>query len=72
MPMRGELPPVQARTYARQTLSSARRSWFVEAVTNRDFQAVLVFTLIGLLAMIDAILRFPDFGAMVAQFAQFP
>jgi hypothetical protein len=68
MPMRGE---IQARSYARQT-ESAQRSWVVAAITNRDFQAVAIFALIGLLATVDAVLRFPDFGAIMAQFAQFP
>jgi hypothetical protein len=69
--MRGEIQSVQARTYAGKT-TGTRRSWFIGAVTNRDFQAVVVFALIGLLAVIDAVLRFPDFGAVVAQYAQFP
>jgi hypothetical protein len=68
MPMRGEL---QARTYARQT-EGAQRSWVVAVITNRDFQVVVVFALIGLVAMIDAVLHFPDFGAVMAQYAQFP
>jgi hypothetical protein len=68
MPMRGEL---QARSYARQT-EGAQQSWVVAALTNRDFQAVVIFALIGLLATIDAVLRFPDFGAVMAQYAQFP
>ncbi len=71
MPMRGELPSVQARTYAGQT-PRPQRSWFIAAVTNRDFQAVVVFALIGMLATIDAVLRFPEFGAVMAQYAQFP
>jgi hypothetical protein len=68
MPMRGE---IRARTTARQT-EGARQSWVVAVLTNRDFQAVVVFGLIGLLATIDAVLRFPDFGAVMAQYAQFP
>jgi hypothetical protein len=71
MPMRGELPSAQARTYAGQK-AGTQRSWLIAAITNRDFQAVIVFALIGLLAMIDAVLCFPDFGAVMAQYAQFP
>ena len=71
MPMRGELQPVQARSIARQ-MEGAQRSWVVAVITNRDFQVVAIFALIGLLGTIDAVLRFPDFGAVMAQYAQFP
>jgi hypothetical protein len=71
MPMRGEIQSVPARSYARQR-EGARRSWVAAVLTNRDFQAVAIFSLIGLLAVIDAVLRFPDFGAVMAQYAQFP
>jgi hypothetical protein len=71
MPMRGEIQSVTARSYARQT-EGAQRSWVIAVLTNRDFQAVAVFSLIGMLAVIDAVLRFPDFGAVMAQYAQFP
>ena len=71
MPMRGELQPVRVRPYARQ-MEGAQRSWVVAALTNRDFQVVAIFALIGLLATIDAVLHFPDFGAVMAQYAQFP
>ena len=71
MPMRGELPTVQARTYPGQP-AATRRSWFAAVLTNRDFQAVAVFAFIGMLATIDAVLRFPEFGAVMAQYAQFP
>jgi hypothetical protein len=72
MPMRGELPSVKARTYPRQAAAGAQRSWFVAAITDRDFQAVVAFALIGLLATVDAVLCFPDFGALVAQLELFP
>jgi hypothetical protein len=72
MPMRGELPPVQARTCARQPTADTQRSWLVATVTDPNFYVVVAFALIGLLAMIDAIRYFPDLGAQVAQLSQFP
>jgi hypothetical protein len=72
MPMRGELPSVQARSYARQTTAGTQRSWLIAAITDPDFYAVVAFVLIGLLATVDAVRFFPDFGAEVAQLAQFP
>jgi hypothetical protein len=72
MPMRGELPSVQVRSYARQTTAGAQRSGLIAAVTNPNFYVVVAFALIGLLATFDAVRFFPDFGAEVAQFSQFP
>ena len=44
----------------------------VAAISNRDLQAVVVFSTIGFLVTINVVLRFPDFGEIVAQFALFP
>jgi len=76
MPMRGELPPVTARSYARtQTpASSAERavSRIVAVLSDRDLHAVLAFCAIGLLLTFNIILRFPDFGAQIASLVTFP
>jgi hypothetical protein len=44
---------------------------FVVAITNPDLQAAVAFSLIGLLVTLNLILRFPDFGAVIAQYNQF-
>ena len=36
-----------------------------------DLSAVLLFCVIGFLATFNLILRFPDFGAIIAQYNQF-
>ena len=67
MPMQGERRSVQARPTADLTVTSARPSWFFATVTDRDFQIVVAFSLIGLLATVDLALRFADYGKMLAQ-----
>jgi hypothetical protein len=44
---------------------------FGVAIRNPDLQAVLAFSLIGLLVALNLILRFPDFGTVIAQYNQF-
>jgi hypothetical protein len=76
MPMRGELKPVAARSYAR----AAARSSAVERALLRivallldsDLQAVVAFCAIGILLTFNVVLRFPDFGLQVASLAVFP
>ena len=41
------------------------------AVTNPDLQAVVAFSLIGLLLILNVMFRFPDLGAIIAQYNQF-
>jgi hypothetical protein len=41
------------------------------AVSNPDLQAVVALSLIGLLLTLNIMFRFPDFGAIVAQYNQF-
>src|SRR6185437_10573713 len=50
MPMRGELPPVSTRVYARRP-SALENAWsqLAAAVCNNDVQAVVLFCVIGLL-----------------------
>jgi len=49
---------------------SALRSW-LSAAKNSDLAAVAIFCAIGLLVMFNVMLRFPDFGALIAQYNQF-
>jgi hypothetical protein len=44
---------------------------FGAAIRNPDLQAVAAFSLFGLLVALNLILRFPDFGAVIAQYNQF-
>ncbi|MGB6447112.1 MAG: hypothetical protein WBF47_18400 [Xanthobacteraceae bacterium] len=46
-------------------------SRFTTAITNLDLQAVVAFCLIGFLLTLNLILRFPDIGAIAAQYSQF-
>jgi hypothetical protein len=41
------------------------------AVTNPSLQAVLTLSLIGLLLTLYIMFRFPDLGALIAQYNQF-
>jgi hypothetical protein len=69
--MRGELPAVAARTYAPATAKGAAWSRFIAVISNRDVQFVVAFCAIGLLLAINVILRYPDFGALVARAESF-
>ena len=76
MPMRGELPPVIAPSYARGAprASAIERSvsQIVAVLADRDLHAVVAFCAIGILLTFNVILRFPDFGAQVASLVTFP
>lgn len=72
MPMRGELPPVAARSQACIRARQTGWSRLAAAVSNPDLQAVFFFCTIGFLVTINVVLRFPDFGLTVAQLAMFP
>ena len=41
------------------------------AILVPDFITIVVFCTIGLLTMLNVILRFPDFGAIIEQYNQF-
>jgi len=49
---------------------SAPSSW-LSAAKDSDLAAVAIFCAIGLLVMFNAMLRFPDLGAIIAQYNQF-
>jgi hypothetical protein len=70
--MRGELPPVAARLYARASKVQNAGSRLRAALSNQDLQFVVGFCVAGMLATIDAILLFPDFGESLAALAIFP
>ena len=38
---------------------------------NPDFLAVAAFSAIGILVMLNVMLRFPEFGTLIAQYNQF-
>jgi hypothetical protein len=48
-------------------------SWsrFKELAARTDFQLVVAFSLIGLLITLNLVTRFPEFGAVIAQYNQF-
>jgi hypothetical protein len=41
------------------------------AVTNTDLQAVVALGLLGLLLILNVMFRFPELGAIIAQYDQF-
>jgi hypothetical protein len=44
-------------------------SRFVAVISNPELQTVVAFSVIGLLLMLNAIFRFPDFGQTFTEFA---
>ena len=46
-------------------------SRLIAVITDRDLHAVVAFCLIGLLLVLNFILRFPDLGAVIEQYNQF-
>jgi hypothetical protein len=72
MPMRGELPRVVARSC--QPPSTAAAMWLQvrDIVTNPELHSVVAFCIIGLLVMLNVMVRFPDLGEVIASSAIFP
>jgi hypothetical protein len=52
-------------------IDPAERSWR-ELLTDPDLNAVVAFSLIGLLLALTLMFRFPDLGALIAQYNQAP
>ena len=52
---------------------SASESWHraYAALTDPELQIIVAFCLIGLLLTLNLIFRFPDMGAVIAQYNQF-
>jgi hypothetical protein len=46
-------------------------SWLRTVISDPNLIATALFCLIGLLTTVNLILRFPDFGAIIAQYNQF-
>jgi len=55
----------------RATTETGLWSRFKERATASDFQLVLAFSLIGLLIGLNLMFRFPEYGAIIAQYNQF-
>jgi hypothetical protein len=51
--------------------AASERSWLATASSDPNLIAILQFCAIGLLVTLIAILSFPDFGAIIAQYNQF-
>lgn len=66
MPMRGELPTAATRPRIRASSRQIVWSRCYAVLANPDLHAVVAFCLIGFLAALNVILRFPEFGAFYA------
>jgi hypothetical protein len=55
---------------ADRDIDPPERAWS-ELITDPDLKAVVAFSLIGLLVALNLMFRFPDFGALIAQYNQF-
>jgi hypothetical protein len=51
-------------------IDRSERSWR-ELITDPDLNAVVTFSLIGVLLALNLMFRFPDLGALIAQYNQF-
>jgi hypothetical protein len=51
--------------------ATATWSWLAAAVKDPSLIAIVLFCAIGLLVTLNLILRFPEFGAIIAQYNQF-
>jgi len=44
----------------------------VTAVLDPELQTIIAFCIIGILATLDAALRFPDYGGLISDLNSFP
>jgi hypothetical protein len=72
MPMRGELPTVVARSSPPPSAAAVLWSRARDIVTNPELHSIVAFCTIGLLVMLNVMMRFPDLGALIAASAIFP
>jgi hypothetical protein len=72
MPMRGELPVIATRPYARVSIAAAAWARCLAIVSDRDLQCVAAFCTIGLLLAINMILLVPDYAETVSALQIFP
>jgi hypothetical protein len=55
-----------------QIKTTKPKPWFsLKWLTDPDLQIVVLFCAVGLLISVCVMLRFPDFGAIIAQYNQF-
>jgi hypothetical protein len=68
-----ERPATQQSQILTGSVAPVPRAWsrFKELVNRGDFQLALAFSLIGLLITLNLIFRFPELGAVIAQYNQF-
>jgi hypothetical protein len=69
MPMRGELPTITTRIHTRASQFKTVWSRLAAVLFDPALQTVVAFSMIGLLVMLNVILRFPDFGQTFTEFA---
>jgi hypothetical protein len=69
MPMRGELPTITTRIHTRASQFRTVWSRLSAVLFNPELQTIVAFSVIGLLLMLNAIFRFPDFGQTFTEFA---
>ena len=72
MPMRGELSRVVARSCQPPSTAAVMWSHVRDILTNPELHCVVAFCTIGLLVMLNVMMRFPDLGALIAASAIFP
>jgi hypothetical protein len=70
--MRGELPTRVARSDAPPSSVGTAWSRFAITLLNPELQTLIALCIIGILATLDVALRFPDFGALIADLNSFP
>jgi hypothetical protein len=66
-----ELQPLVKPTFRRASAPVTAWDWIVATVTDPQLVTVTLVCTIGLLIAFNLILRFPEFGAVVAQYNQF-
>lgn len=71
-PARRELQPL-AEPASRQ-IEAVKSAWHrtIAIVTNPSLVMICAFCAIGLLVTVNLILHFPNFGAMMVEYEQFP
>ncbi len=65
--------PTAQQQIITQRVPTATGFWFrfKELTARSDFQLVLAFSVIGLLVALNLMFRFPEYGAIIAQYNQF-
>lgn len=68
-----ERPASQQPQVLTGSIAPVPRAWsrFKDFVSRGDLQLVLAFSLIGLLVTLNLIFRYPELGAVIAQYNQF-